>query len=84
MNLKVYSLLNLFDPDLKMLLYHKNFRSNLVNVDEVKRKKFKKKGGSRNVGTVDRYKFENADGSITWGYKNEDGSFKVILKFAAF
>ena len=24
-----------------------------------------------------RYRFKNADGSITWGYKNEDGSFKL-------
>ena len=32
-----------------------------------------------------RYRFKNADGSITWGYKNEDGSFKVrrsILNFS--
>ena len=23
-----------------------------------------------------RYRFENEDGGITWGYENEDGSFK--------
>lgn len=28
------------------------------------------------VGTVERYRFENEDGSITWGYENEDGSYK--------
>ena len=31
------------------------------------------------MGTVSRYRYENADGSITWGYRNEDGSFKVRL-----
>jgi len=28
------------------------------------------------VKVVDRYRSENADGSITWGYKSADGSFK--------
>jgi len=28
------------------------------------------------VGIVSRYRYENADGSITWGYNNEDQSFK--------
>jgi hypothetical protein len=28
------------------------------------------------VGVVDRYRTENDDGSITWGYKSADGSFK--------
>ncbi len=28
------------------------------------------------VRTIDRYKIENEDGSITWGYKSADGSFK--------
>ena len=39
----------------------------------------RRKGGRRagRVETVDRYRTENADGSITWGYNNEDGSFKV-------
>ena len=29
--------------------------------------------------TVDQYRYENNDGSITWGFKNDDGGFKVIL-----
>ena len=29
------------------------------------------------MGTVESYRFENEDGSITWGYENEDGSYKV-------
>lgn len=35
-------------------------------------------GGRRKdkVGTIERYRFTNEDGSITWGYENEDGSFK--------
>jgi len=37
-------------------------------------------GGRRrnnhNVGTVENYRFKNEDGSITWGYENEDGSYK--------
>jgi len=49
-------------------------RSNLVNGNEPKRKVAGRRVGV--VGTLDRYRFENADGSITWGYKNEDGSFK--------
>ena len=37
-----------------------------------------RRGGESSVGTVDRFRHENADGSITWGYTNQDGSFKVI------
>ena len=40
-----------------------------------------KRGGGRpekeTVGTVERYRSEHEDGSITWGYENEDGSYKV-------
>jgi hypothetical protein len=40
-----------------------------------------KRGGGRPgkepVGTVERYRQEHDDGSITWGYENEDGSYKV-------
>jgi len=39
-----------------------------------------KRGGGRPgkepVGTVERYRQEHEDGSITWGYENEDGSYK--------
>ena len=43
----------------------------------------RRKAGRRagRVETVDRYRTENADGSITWGYNNEDGSFKVYCSF---
>ena len=58
------------------LHFEMNFRVNQINADAPKRKSLFKKNRNT-VGTVDRYKFENADGSITWGYKNEDGSFKV-------
>ena len=37
-----------------------------------------RRGGQSSVGTVERFRHENADGSITWGYTNQDGSFKVI------
>ena len=60
----------------------RDFRQNIVNIDGPKRKVGVRKSSSgKTVGTVDRYRYENADGSITWGYKNEDGSFKVISKF---
>ena len=50
-----------------------------VGVYKPRKKNIRKIRKSRldSVGTVDRYRYENADGSITWGYKNEDGSFKV-------
>jgi len=35
-----------------------------------------KKRNKVKVGTVDRYRHENEDGSITWGYENDDGGFK--------
>ncbi len=42
-----------------------------------------KRGGGRPgkepVGTVERYRQEHDDGSITWGYENEDGSYKVYV-----
>ena len=51
-----------------------------MNVDGPKRKDGVRKSLSgKIVGTVDRYRYENADGSITWGYKNEDESFKVRM-----
>ncbi len=44
-----------------------------------------KRGGGRPgkepVGTVERYRQEHDDGSITWGYENEDGSYKVYVFF---
>ena len=44
-----------------------------------------KRGGGRpekeTVGTVERYRSEHEDGSITWGYENEDGSYKVNNSF---
>ena len=40
-----------------------------------KRNKFRK----ATINTVERYRYENEDGSITWGYMNEDGGFKVLL-----
>jgi hypothetical protein len=44
-----------------------------------------KRGGGRPgkepVGTVERYRQEHDDGSITWGYENEDGSYKVYTTF---
>lgn len=39
----------------------------------------RKKRNKAGVVTVDRYRYENEDGSITWGYKNDDGGFKVIF-----
>jgi len=39
----------------------------------------RRKRNKARVGTVDRYRYENEDGSITWGYQNDDGSFKVIF-----
>jgi len=39
----------------------------------VKKKKHTKKS---KVGTVKNYRYKNEDGSITWGYHNDDGSFK--------
>ncbi len=33
--------------------------------------------GKEPVGTVERYRQQHDDGSITWGYENEDGSYKV-------
>ena len=41
----------------------------------------KKRSNKVKVVTVDRYKYENEDGSITWGYQNDDGGFKVSLSF---
>ena len=39
----------------------------------------RKKRNKARVATVDRYRYENEDGSITWGYKNDDGGFKVTF-----
>lgn len=39
-------------------------------------KKKKKHGKKSNVGTLESYRYKNEDGSITWGYHNDDGSFK--------
>lgn len=50
---------------------------NLVGVTRPRTEKGRR-GGQTSGGTVDRYRHENADGSITWGYTNQDGSFKVI------
>jgi len=36
----------------------------------------KRYGKKATVGTVKNYRFENEDGSITWGYENDDGGFK--------
>jgi len=36
----------------------------------------RKKRNKPIVVTVDRYRYENEDGSITWGYRNDDGAFK--------
>jgi len=36
----------------------------------------RKQPAPHTVGTVESYRFENEDGSITWGYENEDGSYK--------
>merc|ERR1711874_94401 len=36
----------------------------------------KKKHRKARVGTLDRYKYKNEDGSITWGYENDDGAYK--------
>ena len=41
------------------------------------KKKKKKHGKKSKVGTIESYRFKNEDGSITWGYHNDDGSFKV-------
>jgi len=44
-----------------------------------KRKKanfVRKKRNKAKVVTVDRYRNKNDDGSITWGYSNDDGAFK--------
>merc|ERR1712048_74442 len=48
---------------------------NLVDVNRPRTEKGRR-GGHTSVGTVKRYRFENTDGSITWGYTNQDGSFK--------
>jgi len=37
----------------------------------------KRYGKKATVGTVKNYRFENENGSITWGYENDDGGFKV-------
>ena len=50
---------------------------NLVGVNRPRTEKARRAGQS-SVGTVERFRYENADGSITWGYTNQDGSFKVI------
>ena len=39
-----------------------------------------KRTKQHSIGTVERYKFENEDGSITWGYENDDGSYKVRFR----
>ena len=31
---------------------------------------------NRRISVVDRYTVQNDDGSFTWGYQSEDGSFK--------
>lgn len=36
----------------------------------------RRKSAEHNVGTVERYRYENEDGSITWGYENDDGGYK--------
>jgi len=36
----------------------------------------RRKRNKARVATVERYKYENEDGSITWGYQNDDGTFK--------
>jgi len=43
-----------------------------------KKASFVKKKHVKNskVGTVKNYRYKNEDGSITWGYHNDDGSFK--------
>ena len=50
------------------------------NLVEVNRPRIEKtrRAGQTSGGTVERYRYQNADGSITWGYTNQDGSFKVI------
>ena len=55
--------------------FENTVRSELPNKFQATKpsKKFRKGG---RVSTVDRYKYENEDGSITWGYKAGDGSFK--------
>jgi hypothetical protein len=42
-----------------------------------KAKLIHKRSRKAKVGTLDRYKYENEDGSITWGYQNHDGGYKV-------
>ena len=44
----------------------------------------RKKRNKARVLTVDRYRYEHKDGSITWGFKNDDGGFKVIFLFLFF
>ena len=56
-----------------------NISRNLVGVVRARTEKGRG-GGQTSVGTVERYRHENADGSITWGYTNQDGSFKVVIK----
>ena len=40
------------------------------------KKKVQRLGSAHRVRVLERYSHENADGSLTWGYENADGSFK--------
>ena len=42
-----------------------------------KAKLIHKRSRKGKVVTLERYKYENEDGSITWGYQNNDGGYKV-------
>ena len=42
-----------------------------------KAKLIHKRSRKGKVGTLDHYRYENEDGSITWGYQNDDGGYKV-------
>jgi len=43
---------------------------------KTKRKRVNRLGSAQRVQVLERYSFENDDGSLTWGYENADGSFK--------
>ena len=50
-----------------------NFPKNFKVVKPTKQNNI---NSNRRISVVDRYTVQNDDGSFTWGYQSEDGSFK--------
>ena len=51
-------------------------RANFPKNFKVIKPKQKNNISNRRISVVDRYTIQNDDGSFTWGYQSEDGSFK--------